>query len=152
MLGTLRGRARDRFDGLLRYDYDLRRIVAAWEARLTPLAAAAGEIAPPARVWDAIAGRIAGRSSAGRRTSLAFWRGLAVTSTAFVLALAMAKDPKDRFESGEKLATALEKAALGRLDSATRRRAQKLLEGLPWSEPGQSPPPAERPTDPPPRP
>ena len=54
VLGTLRGRARDALPALLRYDPDLRRIVAEWEARLTPLAAAAGEIAPPARVWQAI--------------------------------------------------------------------------------------------------
>jgi len=54
------------------------------EARLTPLAVAAGEIAPPTRVWRAVAQRIAGGATKG----LAFWRGLAVTSTAFVLILA----------------------------------------------------------------
>ena len=89
VVGTLRGRARARFQALLHYDPDLRRIVAEWEARLTPLAAAAGEIAPPARVWQAVARRIAGAArGGGSRTGLAFWRGLAVTSTAFVLILA----------------------------------------------------------------
>jgi anti-sigma-K factor RskA len=89
VVGTLRGRARARFQALLRYDPDLRRIVAEWEARLTPLAAAAGEIAPPARVQQAVARRIAGAArGGGSRTGLAFWRGLAVTSTAFVLILA----------------------------------------------------------------
>jgi anti-sigma-K factor RskA len=88
VLGTLRGRARERFDALLRYDYELRRTVAAWEARLSPLAAVAGEIAPPARVWQAIARRISGSASAGSWTGLSFWRGLAVTSTAFALLLA----------------------------------------------------------------
>ena len=89
VLGTLRGRARERFNALLRYDYDLRRVVAAWEARLSPLAAAAGEIAPPPRVWQAISRRIAGAArGAGWWASLDFWRGLAVTSTAFVLILA----------------------------------------------------------------
>ena len=44
VVGTLRGRARARFQALLRYDPDLRRIVEEWEARLTPLTAAAGEI------------------------------------------------------------------------------------------------------------
>ena len=86
VIGTLHGCARARFQALLRYDPDLRRIVAEWEARLTPLAAAAGEIAPPARVWQAVARRIAGAArGGGSRTGLAFWRGLAVTSTAFVL-------------------------------------------------------------------
>ena len=84
VIGTLRGRARARFQSLMRYDSALRRIVAEWEARLTPLAAAAGEIAPPARVWRAVARRIAG----GATRSLPFWRGLAVTSSAFVLILA----------------------------------------------------------------
>ena len=88
VVGTLRGRARGRFQALLRYDPDLRRIVAGWEARLTPLAAAAGEIAPPARVWQAVMRRIAGAArGGGSRAGLAFWRGLAVTSTAFVLIL-----------------------------------------------------------------
>lgn len=89
VLGTLRGRARERFEALLRYDYGLRRVVAEWEARLTPMAAAAGEVTPPARVWDAITRRITGAArDAGGWAGLAFWRGLAVTSTAFVLVLA----------------------------------------------------------------
>jgi len=88
VLGTLRGRARDRFVALLRYDYELRRIVAAWEARLTPLAAAAGDIAPPARVWQAISKRIAGKAGAGWWENLVFWRGLAVAGTSLALILA----------------------------------------------------------------
>jgi len=89
VVGTLRGHARARFDALQRYDPELRRIVAEWEARLTPLSAAAGEIAPPARLWHAVAKRIAGAArGAGASGGLAFWRGLAVTSTAFVLILA----------------------------------------------------------------
>ena len=86
VLGTLRGRARARFQSLLRYDPGLRQVVAEWEARVTPLAHAASEIAPPARVWLAISRRIAGTARAGG--SLVFWRGLAVASTAFALVLA----------------------------------------------------------------
>jgi anti-sigma-K factor RskA len=90
VVGTLRGRARARFESLLRYDPALRRLVAEWESRLTPLAAAAGEIAPPQRVWDALSRRIAGTSArAGWWASLAFWRGFAVTATAFTLILAV---------------------------------------------------------------
>ena len=88
MLGTLRGRARERFEALLRSDYDLRRTVATWEARLSPLAAAAGEIAPPARVWQSITRRISGSAGTESRAGLSFWRGLAVASTAFALLLA----------------------------------------------------------------
>lgn len=90
VVGTLRGRARARFESLMRYDPALRRLVAEWEARLTPLAGAAGEIAPPARLWDALSRRIAGGSrKAGWLTSLALWRGLAATATALVLGLAV---------------------------------------------------------------
>lgn len=88
VVGTLRGRARARFESLQRYDPGLRRIVAEWEARLTPLSAAAGEIAPPARVWQAVARRIGAARGGRSRAGLAFWRGLAVASTAFVLILA----------------------------------------------------------------
>ena len=89
VLGTLRGRARARFESLARYDPALRRIVAEWEARITPLAAAAGEIVPPARVWQVVSRRIAGPApGTGTWSSLALWRGLAATSAAFVLILA----------------------------------------------------------------
>jgi len=88
VIGTLRGRARARFEALQRYDPELRRIVAEWEARLTPLSAAAGEIAPPARVWQMVARRIGAARGGDARAGLAFWRGLAVASTAFALILA----------------------------------------------------------------
>ena len=89
VLGTLHGRARARFRSLMRYDSDLRQVVAQWEARLTPLAAAAREIAPPERVWRSLSQRIAGAAHGpGWRAGLAFWRALAVTSAAFVLILA----------------------------------------------------------------
>jgi len=65
VVGTLRGHARARFQALLRYDPGLRRIVAEWEARLTPLTVAAGGIEPPARVWQAVVKRIAGGARGG---------------------------------------------------------------------------------------
>ena len=89
VLGTLRGPARARFDALLRYDHDLRRAVTQWEARLTPMAAAAAEIEPPARVWQAISRRIAGKTGGGWWSSLALWRGLALAGTSCALALAV---------------------------------------------------------------
>jgi len=90
VIGTLRGGARARFEALMRYDPALRRLVAEWETRLTPLAGAAGEIAPPARLWEALSRRIAGGArGAGWWTSLAVWRGLAATATAFTLIMAV---------------------------------------------------------------
>ena len=90
VLGTMRGAARARFQSLLKYDPGLRRLVAEWEAHLTPMAAAAGEIAPPARLWQRIAARIGGRAGGGDWwASLAFWRTCTATTTAAVLALAV---------------------------------------------------------------
>jgi anti-sigma-K factor RskA len=89
VLGTLRGRARARFESLQRYDPELRRTVAEWETRITPLAHAAAEIPPPARVWRAIEQRVASAShDKSGWAGLTFWRALAVTSTAFALILA----------------------------------------------------------------
>jgi anti-sigma-K factor RskA len=88
VLGTMRGAVRARFQGLLKYDPGLRRVVADWEARLTPMAAAAGEVSPPARLWRRIAARIGGRrQAAGWWRSLNFWRICTTASAAALLAL-----------------------------------------------------------------
>ena len=49
-----------------------------------------------------------------------------------VLALALAKDPADRFDSAADMAQALDAAARGKLDAALRARAERLLQRLPW--------------------
>ena len=49
-----------------------------------------------------------------------------------VLAIAMAKDPRNRFSSASELADALERAAKGRLSAALRGRAERLLTDNPW--------------------
>lgn len=91
VLGTLRGRARARFESLMRYDGALRSVVKDWEGRLIPLAQAGTDIAPPERVWQALSGRLAGKPRAQRWwESLALWRGLAATGAAFALVLAIA--------------------------------------------------------------
>lgn len=88
VLGTLVGRARARFQSLMRYDPGLRQLVTEWEARLTPLARAGSEMAPPARVWRALDQRIQRtKRPAGWWESLAFWRALAATGVTFVLVL-----------------------------------------------------------------
>lgn len=90
VLGTLRGRARARFEALMHYDPALRGLVTQWEGRLAPLAHAASDIAPPARVWDALSKRLAGDARRPRWwESLALWRGLATTGAAVALVLAI---------------------------------------------------------------
>lgn len=61
VLGTLHGRARARFQRLLRDDLELRDRVAFWERELTPMASTLSVAAPSAQVWEAIAKRIAPR-------------------------------------------------------------------------------------------
>ena len=89
VLGTLRGRARARFQGLLKYDPALRQLVADWERKLTPLAIAVDDVEPHARVWRRIAARIGGKPQAGGRTGLTLWHALAVASTTFALVMAI---------------------------------------------------------------
>ena len=49
-----------------------------------------------------------------------------------VLAIALAKDPWERFDSAAELADALENAARSRLPNALRDRARRLLDEHPW--------------------
>jgi len=92
VLGTLRGRARQRFERLARSDPALGEAVRKWEERLVPLAEALPPLAPPARVWTAILARIRGVGHAPRATgnlwqSIGLWRGLALAGLAAVVAL-----------------------------------------------------------------
>ena len=61
VLGTLHGRARARFQQLLRDDLALRDRVAFWERELTPMAAPLRVSAPSGKVWEGIAARVAPR-------------------------------------------------------------------------------------------
>ena len=97
VLGTLRGRARRRFEAFAQDDRALASIVSQWEAYLTPLAERVAPVEPPARVWRTIAARIAQRKAQeeparGLWSSLAFWRvlgsGFAVAAT-ILLALVL---------------------------------------------------------------
>ena len=55
VLGTLSGPELTEFEANLAHDPEQQRRVAAWERRLTPLAAALPDVEPRASVWDAIA-------------------------------------------------------------------------------------------------
>lgn len=95
VLGTLAGRARRRFEAWMIEDADLRRTVAEWGTRLNPLTAALPDRAPHARVWHAVATRIAARGMSGAAAavkpslwdSLAFWRGLGLSASGLAAAL-----------------------------------------------------------------
>lgn len=86
VLGTLRGRARRRFEGLMHDDAALRRTVAEWQGRIGPMAEFVPAVAPRAQVWRAIESRLGVKLPAPawqfwRRGSLGFWRGLGVASS-----------------------------------------------------------------------
>jgi anti-sigma-K factor RskA len=100
VLGTLRGRARQRFQAWMREDAALRRAVAEWEERLAPLAAAVAPVRPPRRVWQGIEARLhEGRTHAPRPAvggpapqpgfwdSLAFWRNWGLVASGCAAAL-----------------------------------------------------------------
>ena len=84
VLGTLRGRARQRFEALLAEDPALHAAVQQWEAYLVPLAERVAPVEPPARVWKAIESRIATRGAAPTRasfwSSLNFWRSFGMVA------------------------------------------------------------------------
>lgn len=112
-LGTLRSRARLRFQAWMREDAALRRAVAEWEQRLAPMAAGLKEVVPPRRVWQGIEARLGARAAAqalptaapappaaaakagGFWESVTFWRGWGLIATgcaaALVAALALQK-------------------------------------------------------------
>ncbi len=101
VLGTLRGKARDRFELWLRSDPQLRQEVNAWQEHLLPLATALPEQAPSERVWRGIEARINPASAptpTGWLSSLAFWRWSSVASAAAAAVLFgfIAMSPRDR--------------------------------------------------------
>lgn len=92
--GTLRGRARRRFEALLPAHPALHAAVRAWQARLMPLTATLPPQRPSPQVWKRIEARIGGAAPAaaparGWWARLAFWRGLSALATVAALGLAV---------------------------------------------------------------
>jgi len=73
VLGTLRGRARRRFEQVLRLRPAARSAVHAWEDRLGRLAASVAPIKPPDRVWSAIETRLSPAPQARAKSSWLDW-------------------------------------------------------------------------------
>jgi anti-sigma-K factor RskA len=90
VLGTLRGRARQRFERWMREDAAIAQAVARWQERMAPMTTAVAPVTPPQRVWRAIEQRI-GADRTGRKSgfwdSLAFWRGLGLAASGAAAAL-----------------------------------------------------------------
>jgi anti-sigma-K factor RskA len=102
VLGTLRGRARRRFEGLMHDDAALRRTTREWTGRLGAMAEFAPPVVPDKRVWRAIEDRLGVRAAAPawqfwRHGSLALWRTLGVASSAVaaLLLVTVLRQPGD---------------------------------------------------------
>jgi anti-sigma-K factor RskA len=90
VLGTLRGRARQRFEALARSQPGLAETLRRWEDALTPLAERVTPLAPPSRVWRSIEARLAPRASGAADSfwsNVAFWRGLGLVAGGFAAVL-----------------------------------------------------------------
>ncbi len=98
--GTLRGRARLRFDALLPSHPALRHAVREWQDRLMPLTSVLAPVPPPPRVWLGITQRLwpagaaalsasAAPSASGWWARLAMWRGVAALASVAALGLAL---------------------------------------------------------------
>jgi anti-sigma-K factor RskA len=86
--GTLRGRARARFETLLPSHPALQRAVRDWQARLMPLTGAVPEVAPPARVWKGIENQLWPTPAVQPWwQQLGLWRALSGTALAAVVGL-----------------------------------------------------------------
>ena len=89
--GTLRGRARRRFEALVPAHANLRGAVQAWQVRLIPLTLTIPPQQPSPQVWQRIQARIGGPAAAPAPTGwwarLAFWRGFAALATVAAVSL-----------------------------------------------------------------
>ena len=82
-LGTLKGRARKRFESLLNQDETVRASVEDWEQRVNKLAVAVEPVAPPPQLWQALEQRLFPAAAKTRwYEKLSFWRTLTLGSTA----------------------------------------------------------------------
>lgn len=89
-LGTLRGRARRRFEQFCETDTEALAPVHRWEDRLVALVGAVTPVEPPAPVWEQVEERIHREQSDRRRITVGNWRRLNLAIAAGVAALAIA--------------------------------------------------------------
>jgi anti-sigma-K factor RskA len=89
-LGVLAGADRAAAEARAARDRAFARMIADWEVRLAPWAAAIAEVAPPPQVWDRIAAELPTMRPprAGLWQSILFWRGFALASAVAAVCLA----------------------------------------------------------------
>ena len=92
ILGTLRGKARLRFEKLLDSDPELRLRVQEWSHRLAPLASGLKPVTPPKSVWNRIQTQLPQQKHTLRSLlkvwgNLNFWRGLSMATASILVAV-----------------------------------------------------------------
>jgi anti-sigma-K factor RskA len=150
VLGTLRGRARLRFERLQRELPRARQAVAAWEDTLNALAVVVPATAPPDRVWDAIERKTGAAHRAAPTPRRWDWlRPILGAALGAVLTLGLVQLAPDLFFSLDRLAQreqALPQSYVGLLTDAnnvphllvcsTRHGTQVTVKSLrPWQVP-----------------
>jgi anti-sigma-K factor RskA len=91
VLGSLEGEERRTAEHLLATSATFARSVAAWQQRLTPLAAQVSPVAPPADLWQRIEASVSQSSEAEIlpfRRRVRFWQGTTVAALAIAASLA----------------------------------------------------------------
>jgi len=105
VLGTLRGRARRRFEQILRTRPAAKDAVAAWEDRLGRLAASVAPIKPPERVWAAINAKLGPVPAARKQSSWLDWlKPVAGFAFGAVLTVGLVLNDPARFVSVDDIA------------------------------------------------
>ncbi|MFC4930257.1 anti-sigma factor [Massilia sp. GCM10023247] len=134
VLGTLRGRARRRFEGLLHDDAALRRTVREWNGHLGAMAEFVPPVQPRPQVWRALEARLGWQAAAPRwqfwrRGSLAWWRGVALASSALaaLLLVAVLQAPPDAPVVTDIASLADEQARPALVVTADRERARMTV-------------------------
>lgn len=93
VLGTLTGKARERFEKLLPHSSGLQAAVADWQQYLMPLAQQVKPVTPPAELWQGIQSRVSPTNTQPGFKSIwdniAFWRGFGLSASALMLAIAV---------------------------------------------------------------
>ena len=140
VLGTLRGRARRRFEGYMHGDGALRRTVAEWRDRIGAMAEFVPAATPRSQVWRAIETRLGLRAQAPawqfwRHGTLGYWRTLGV-SASMVAALLLVAVMQERSEpSYSDIATLTDEQARTALLVLADRERQKLTVRLVDAQP-----------------
>jgi anti-sigma-K factor RskA len=107
VLGTLRGRARRRFEQVLRDHPGARTMVHEWEDRLGRLAASVAPVKPPDRVWAAIEAKVGAepKAKAQARSGWRDWiKPLAGFAFGAVFAVGLVMNDPGRFVSVDDVA------------------------------------------------